>query len=405
MTRIEIIESAFTVWGRELYLNTSLSQVARELGVSKPALYRHFRNKQALMDAMSEHYFDSFAAFIKKDYEKALQSEDRGLFILIRAIAEYFACNGEAFIFSLVKTYNPRNCCKNVPEALQLRGVDFNEFCRNLTKKYKIDPIGMHIVFMTLTFFMAVFHKECKFSPNVPQESAMSEKIDIIIEVIERGLGYSSQEIQNLDYEGLESRVAGTVIHIKDDPLLKAVAEAVAHAGPWEASMEQVARRSGLSKSSLYGHFENKHDMLRQLFMTEFLRIIDFASQGMRHSDVPVERMYLAIFSIAEYLQTKPDFLVAMDWVRTRRLDFFKRGNQGWEDGVPPEFHKLFEGITIKPFRSREHFGGEKWVTHWILFLIINTLLMPDRSREEILNDQTRIVYQFLTLGIGGFAT
>jgi len=78
MTKVEVIEAAFKAWGREFYLNTSLSQVARELGVSKPALYRHFCSKQALLDAMTGHFFDDFADFIREGYEKALETGDSG---------------------------------------------------------------------------------------------------------------------------------------------------------------------------------------------------------------------------------------------------------------------------------------------------------------------------------------
>ena len=91
MTKTEIIEAAYRVWGRELYLNTSLSDVASELGVCKPALYRHFINKHALLEAMTRHFFDDFAGFIQADYVKALKNEDtnESIFILIRSVAEY----------------------------------------------------------------------------------------------------------------------------------------------------------------------------------------------------------------------------------------------------------------------------------------------------------------------------
>ena len=399
MTSTEIIEAAFRAWGRDLYLDTSLSQVARELGVSKPALYRHFRNKQALLDAMNVHFFDDFTAFVRADYEKALREEPgTGIFTLIRVIAQYFAQNVYAFIFSLVRLYDRNACSMDMGEELKSRGVDFG-------KTYAFDPLVMRLIFTTLTFFMAIFHKRGKTLTNPPSQEAISKQIGMIVEIIERGFGYDGEKIGALDFAGLEGRVSGTVSGVEGDPLLRAVAGAVAEAGPWEASMEQVARRSGLSKSSLYGHFKSKHDMLRQLFMTEFERITDFARQGMGQSTDALERLYLGIFSIAEYLRAKPDFLVAMDWIRTRRLDFVKEDKRAlWKDGLPPGFHRLFEGIVIKPFQCGESYDDERSrrrISHWILFLTINILLRPG-EKEEIKNEDIRLLYRFLTLGIGG---
>jgi AcrR family transcriptional regulator len=188
-----------------------------------------------------------------------------------------------------------------------------------------------------------------------------------------------------------------------------------------------VARRSGLSKSGLYGHFKSKGDMLHRLFMTEFMRIIDFARQGMGRSEVRHEKLYLGIFSIAVYLRSKPDILVAMDWVRTRRHDFVKAAGQAtpsaqtggagaggvgdtgcdnavWEDGPPPEFPKIFEDIEINPLQSGEISGveGKVLVSHWILFLLINILMRPGETKT-LKNEDIRFLFRFITLGIKGF--
>ena len=419
MTNAEIIKAAFEVWGREFYLNTSLSQIARELGVSKPALYRHFRNKQALLDAMKRYFFDDFTSFIRADYEKALRGEGREcVFILIRAIAEYYARNVHGFIFSLIRLYDHRTGTRDSEEELKSRGVDLGQFHLRIEKNYTYDPMIMNMIFVTLTFYMAVFHKQGKSFTNPPSDEAISKRISTITEIIERGFGYNNKDVGALDYEGLEKSVAEKVENLEDDPLLKAVAAAVADAGPWDASMEQVARRSGLSKSSLYGHFKSKQDMLHRLFITEFMRIIDFARQGMEQSRVQQEQLYLGVFSIALYLRSKTDILVAMDWVRTRRFDFKKRADEKefmkrnscetesaeWEEGPPPELTKLFEAIEINPLQSGVITGdsGRRQISHWILFLIINILMRPGGSKK-IKNEDIRYLYRFITLGIKGF--
>ena len=51
-----VLRAAFRAWSETYYTNTSLAAVARKLGVSKAALYRHFDSKASLVEAMEEAY-------------------------------------------------------------------------------------------------------------------------------------------------------------------------------------------------------------------------------------------------------------------------------------------------------------------------------------------------------------
>jgi AcrR family transcriptional regulator len=403
MTRAEIVAAAFKAWGRCFYQNTSLSQVARELGVSKPALYRYFLRKQALTAAMTERFFDDFAACIRADYERALQSRDReaGVFIMLRSIAEYYARNVYAFVFSLINVYDRDSGGRATAEYLRDRGVDMGAFHRIVKDVYAANPLIMQLMFAGLTFFMADFHKiGCTFSNPVPEETAR-KTIDGICEIIRRGLGYDRERAGLLNFEELENRVAAAAQNVEEDPLLRAVAGAVAEAGPWGASMDMVARRSGLSKSSLYGHFKSKRDMLARLFVTEFARILAFARRGMSLSALPAEQLYLGIFSIAVYLRSRPEILTALDWIRTRRLDLGGREQHEKE----PNFFHLFEDIDIGALPGGENEEGKRQVSHWVLFLLVNILM--NRAGGQVLgnvqNSDIRTLYRFLTLGLEGF--
>jgi len=413
MTKKEIIDAAFKVWGREFYLNTSLSHVAAELKVCKPALYRHFISKQNLLEAMTRHFFDDFASFIQEDYKKALIMDDYGesMFIVIRSVAEYYARNVNIFIFSMIKLHDNQLDSFNIVEELCIRGVDLG-FLGNLAKKnFVFEPPILKLIFATLTFFMSGFHKTRKSLTNPPGEKEIYEIIRIIDEITGKGLGYTKEEIFKMDFEKLENRIAGTIDAIEDNPLLKAVAEAVAQAGPWEASMEQVARISGLSKSSLYCHFKSRQDMLYRLFMTESLRIINFSRQAMQQSLAPLEQLYLGIYSIAEYLRSKPDILVALDWLRNRRLELNPPDKK---PGFPPaEFRQVFNDIKIEILHSgKSPFRGmfsddedSSGFSLWVLFLIVNTLMRKEQGQAlgNVPNSDIRCLFKFLTMGIGGF--
>jgi AcrR family transcriptional regulator len=396
MTKQDIIEAAFRAWGRELYKTTSLTQLAEVLGVTKPALYRHFRNKEAVLEAMHQYFFDHFVAFTKPAFLVALNSEDmdQGFTLLVRALTEYYLRYPLLFIFSLIRIYGNKEKNQDIVRQYLARGVDLGKLW-NPEEVRDVYPPKSQFVVATITFLVTLFHKNRADRSEEPAEEEIQRFVSFVEVTVSYGLGFNTEKIDALDYENLEKD--GEYQPPDDeDGLLKAVAEAVAEAGPWNASMEMVAQRSGLSKSGLYSHFKNKQDMLFQLFLTEFDRIVNYAEAETRRSAVLEEQIYLAIMAIVKYLRGKPEILITMDWIRTRRLEFGV--------ALPSRLYRVFADL-----RFLEHPGlfpgfeneGEA-VSQWILFLIVSTLMWkPEEfSFSNLPLGSFRILYQFITLGV-----
>ncbi|MDR2797159.1 MAG: TetR/AcrR family transcriptional regulator [Treponema sp.] len=407
MTKADIIKTAFQVWGRSLYQSTSLSDIAQALGVSKSALYRHFKSKQALLDAMYEWFFDEYAAFIKPQYHKARASEDKRerLLIMVRIMVEYYIRNRDTSIFSLILVYGNQHL-ENMVSSMVSRGLDMREFW-GIEEGNPSYPSFTQLVIASLIFFVAYFHKCDHPSKEAPSDEQVRQFVGWVEEKIACGLGLYQETIEALDFEELESRFDQGVLRFnidkcpqdmqgsdkkykksEDESLLKAIAAVVAEAGPWNASMDMVARRSGLSKSGLYSHFKNKQDMIRYVFIEEFKRILRYAQVGLTLSTVPEEQLYLVILSIVDCLRSRPEILQAIDWLRTRHLNI---------DSKPAEILHIFSAIPLQP----EGLITEQ-IGHLIFFLIINTLMHrpPGMAFSEFPNRSIRILYRFITLGI-----
>ena len=384
------------MWGRNFYRKTSLSKLAVELKVSKPALYRHFENKQALNDAMTERFLDDLAASIKADFERARQIKDvdEGIFTIVRSISGFFAHNPYALLFSLINIYDRSLDGRAISERLKLRGVDMKTLKDIIEKKYDADRPVINMIYATLSFFTAYFHKTEESHKKPPSEEKIQTMLSVICKIIKEGLGFSSKKIDGIDFKKQE-KMLGVPENAEIEPLFKAVVEAVAEAGPWDASMEMVAKRLGISKSSLYGHFKDKKDMLRRLFSGEFRRIIEFARRGIALSDVSEEQLYLGIFAITVYFRSHPEFMISLDWLRTRKLDL----------GEPERnAQRLFEDVDIEQLRGNSEDEKER-ISGWILFLLINVLTRHGRSAsaEKVQNNDIRVLFRFITLGLGGF--
>jgi AcrR family transcriptional regulator len=420
MTSADIIQAAFTVWGQELYKTTSLTEVARLLGVSKTALYRHFKDKDALLASMYTSYHDEYVAFIKPDFEKAMNTESKRecLFIIIRVLTEYYARHQDRFVFALIEVYGNRDQ-RNMQAQFLERGLDLSPLSRFRKDKDEY-PSVMQFIICTVTMWLAHFHKHvCKHSEGMqrsegtlrgdfPSEEQVQELIALVEDTIAAGMDLVANLIEKIYYAGLDELVSRRDLgHIDEGNILKAVAGAVAEAGPWNASMEMVARRSGLSKSGLYAHFKSKQDMLRQLFLTEFAHIIDYAKEGTRLSVIPEEQLYLGIFSLVAYLRSRPEILVAMDWIKTRRLDLGRPGPE------PMSLARLFSDIELEALKNPRMLKGItigeesdfEQLVHWILFLIVNMLMhRPDgMDYADLPNSSVRLLYRVITLGLKGF--
>ncbi|MDR3303244.1 MAG: TetR/AcrR family transcriptional regulator [Treponema sp.] len=422
MTKTDIIRAAFRVWGRRLYQSTSLTELAQELQVTKPALYRHFKHKKALEQAMFDTFFDECATFLKPHYDKALASEDKreALFIMLRGNVDYFGHNPDMFLFSLIQVYGGYKRGEIPPNRFRSLGIDMEALKLCFDRDETTYPSVLQLVLATSTFWVARFHKdglhgdECSsarltystLSSGADKDALLGQLALFIEEKVAHGLGFDRERVEPLDYARLETLAqSGVITRLGDatvaERLLKAVASAVAEVGPWNVSMEMVARRAGLSKSGLYAHFKNRQDMLTRLFLTEFDRIVEYAEAAMRSSDVPVEKLYLAIASIADYLRSNSEILITLDWLRTRRIELRLT--------MPPSLYHIFSDFHFgEDTLTRTLFDEEPervCVPQWILFLLVNTLMQrPDGiDFANVSNESIRVLFRFITCGIGGF--
>jgi AcrR family transcriptional regulator len=347
---------------------------------------------------------------------------------MARAIMRYYCKNMDTFIFSLIQVYGNREAGTMAAQLAQ-RGLDMRIFFDKMAAAKMASAGGaaaypglMQLIICTVTFWISFFHKQGHTHDEIPSEALVQKVSDDIERKIGEGIGFGKKEAAGINFEALEEKITGTIPEFSEgDELLRAVASAVAEAGPWNASMNMVARKSGLSKSSLYSHFKNKQDMMAQLFLTECERIIGFAEQSKGFSSVPAEQFYLVIFAIGSYLRSRPQILVAVDWLRTRKLDL------GIKES--PRFFRCLSGISLyrgggdlDPAELEYH--GERYA-QWMIFLIVN-ILMNGNNREKgtakpgwwninfrdvnpteagimaVTNESFRILFKFMLSGMKG---
>jgi len=102
-----IIKTAIVLIEREGSVGLKLSRVASEIGIKSPYLYRHFKNKAALTQAIIEHthekLFEAYAAVMQ---DEGNDPQER-LLNLLRAHRDFALANPNSYILAFTAT-DPR---------------------------------------------------------------------------------------------------------------------------------------------------------------------------------------------------------------------------------------------------------------------------------------------------------
>ncbi|RST52689.1 TetR/AcrR family transcriptional regulator [Variovorax sp. MHTC-1] len=93
--RERILQAATGLFARQGYANTTMAQIVRALGVTKPFVYYYFRDKQEIFETLSwRPTVDCFTSldFVDTDERPAVEKVKEGIERLIRATVAHHPC-------------------------------------------------------------------------------------------------------------------------------------------------------------------------------------------------------------------------------------------------------------------------------------------------------------------------
>lgn len=181
-TKEKIAETALKLFLEKGFYNVSMQDVATEVGISKPAIYHHFKNKDEVIEGVMNTFSEKTKAMMKdyysntNDYEKSLET-----------------------YFYLIPTF------KNIEEILldekkcEIKHT-FNEFLLSISRynlKFK-KRISKDII--------GAIDKKVKINKKAQREGIIRENIDprtlaLMIHAIVEGLSFIYEIIPDDDME------------------------------------------------------------------------------------------------------------------------------------------------------------------------------------------------------------
>ncbi len=329
MTNQDIIETAFTEWGKTGFVQTNLTSIAEALKVTKTALYRHFHNKAALIREMHEQTIHHFNELGSKLREKSpFTSLEEGLTQFYTLFFNHYAASIERFYFLILYTdWHIRE-----DELQIIQGINETGNCIfHVMEREKYPALSepFRAVFLAFLFVTAVFWIMRTLRNETAIESLLEgEKIKRAVRLCLHGISTNGRQ----KIPAIEDMIRICSVRQEDLPqsnkFFTAIAKTVAEYGMREASMDKIARHLNMQKSSLYFHFANKEKMMSSMFTREQETIESIYSKHVSFFSEPWEKMMCHAFTLSSYLLKKPEMLTTVGWMRMNNLHLKMERNQ-----------------------------------------------------------------------------
>jgi AcrR family transcriptional regulator len=316
----EILESAFRIWGSCRYINTSLTDLASDQNLTKQALYRYFSSKEKIETAMEEAALAVYRQHVQNLLLKL--SEITGDEFIRTYTDEniHFVARNRLYLGFLAYRY--RGCTRE-PEVVR---EQMKAFAALAMKNAGVPGVGLR--YLNSLTLMMVHRKPGTGSDNSGWE-----------EIWNKGFG-SGSEIRQPDYKRIFSD-ASTVKYdvMAEDPLVQAVFETVVEEAGNGISLGKIARKAGLTKSSLYNYWPGKEAMLKDVLNRQiamFSLLFDDFSAGYSR---PEDRFFSYLAFTGTFLRRTPEILNYLQRVMSYGIEM-------------PHDKSIMEETFIRPMAS-----------------------------------------------------
>ncbi|MBQ0051859.1 MAG: TetR/AcrR family transcriptional regulator [Treponema sp.] len=406
-TKQQIIDAAFSFCDAPRLKVFSLSEVAAKVGISKPAIYRHFKNKDALIEAMEECLYDSIALHLSQIESDRLEKSK----VPFARLIDFFAQNPCYVNYFIAKLSSDCDYEKKAFEALKERVPTVQEKENMLAMEdglvyYRNSDLFCKHVFCGITIFFLVKILE-KLIARGKIEKAPENFADKAVDFMLNGLHEISRPgdflyVQNIS----EKRMAeldsicsiGTDYLPKEDRIFTALAKVIEEHGINGITVEKIADQLNMAKSSLYEYFDNKNQLVKKLIGKEMNLLRTIIVENSADAENFGEYIYILMRTELEYFLMRPSVIPICGWL-LMTSDETAEETEG-EEVADYWIEKMPERIDISgfgyPLKSKMLLG-------WIGCLPVGLLVQA--SKREFDTKKTleylKYLFNFVVNGIG----
>lgn len=307
-TKERILEAAFSFYRDIVFDNISLSQIAAKVGITKPAIFKHFKNKEALRQAMDDRVFSEIS-FVMEQMDSLFKESKHASALSL--IIDFLASHRE-YAFYLLST-TPLITEDSIFLELRRRGVNlFNSIFAEDGSVLNTQSYFLTI-FESATFICFLLFWFDAEDAGFVTEQNKEQFISKFNFFIENGLDSltpitNAEQLANIDLRCNE--VLGQLPPISRTFL--ALASVIEQKGVQNVTVEAIAGELGLAKSSLYSSYKNKEDMLRNLIQTEVGQLYLSVLRNVRLFESVSEKIYAMFCTEIRYFISRPQVITVL---------------------------------------------------------------------------------------------
>jgi len=335
LSRERIVEAAFATWGASHFCSTSLQSVAQHLGVTKPAVYRYFRGKEELLEALRQDFVDRYLAeFLQPlitefTVERGEVTAETVQVAFIRAYLDGMLRFYEthpfhySFFAQMLVIMTPHDhpriatlvrreealLTQFIPDSAGKRFLQRNALFWG-TDHFRRDPA-------TGTPMMGM--------PFVPERHSLSpsQRRDVLERMVQRVTnGFMTQPLARAPQLDVVERTAWLLPQEmpESDRVFTAIEEVVQEIGYSAATVERIARAIGITKSSLYHYFNNRDEMLSEVLLRDQRHFASLAEVRIAQLQHPEDQLYALFVMMGSYATQHSAFMTVENWLRQNEV-------------------------------------------------------------------------------------
>ncbi|MGL4985693.1 MAG: TetR/AcrR family transcriptional regulator [Treponemataceae bacterium] len=343
-TREKIIKATLSLYTESAINDVSISSIAKNVGITKAGIYKHFSSKADLLHCVEEYFFDqlyiccSQFTFLTNDNKDTLQK-----------IFTFFLDQQELLCYAVYRLCLSEQFEKDIFFALKKRGLSLivgdNDYSMYLhdeffRKKY----LQFLYNFFTSSTLLLTSRKSLN---NVDSDILCNRVIDFVL----HGWWMLTDILPSRRIELQEMATIDSLEIPEHNKVYEALATLVEKEGFSGVTIELLAKELGLAKSSLYSYFTKKNNAIINLVVQEIKLLAQLLYKRLSKLDNLSERIYVHIFTVFSYLQKHSSVTHICGLIRTMGLKLWDAFEE--EEGLKKNTKKiesLYNDISIPDF-------------------------------------------------------
>ncbi len=404
-TRERILNAAFETLFDSQFTGITLAEVAKRAGITKPAIYRHFPGKKALLNAMKEDFFDVFSGLVAllerlSPPDGTGNPHDSPLFVL--ECVRFFSQRPDYMNFFVWSVLESDEFEKELTDAMKKRGVVPAGFVHCSGSPFVTGDINKYLstVFASVTIVNSIIEmRRVTQEDGAPVPADFPEKVcDFILNGWDALSPLTPERFAELE---LVCRIPPE--EIPEEPrIMLAVASVVDQYGFPGATVERIAAALDMAKSRLYSWFKNKNEMLANLIFDEIKQLVSILEVREKQARNLSESVFVRMRTFVSYLIARPSLIPVFSWLRSSGINADMKLDKRLYTLFPvsglsgyPEFKLPDMGI---PFTN-------DFVVRWVCIIPVSILIQCrlHNFTDEQISESFRTVFGFMEGGIGSF--